>query len=198
MTTPGEVTRWLRRLHEGDQVALDHLMTLLYDELRDLARHQLRHERTGHTLTPTALVSELYLKLIQQDRLHAVYRTQFMAIASRSMRRILVDYARTRKRLKRGAGREAVPLEEVEEFLAVPEAEEVLALDDALDRLAAISSRAADVVCYRFYAGLTLEETAEVLEVSAKTVQRDWLTARAWLRNEIALELDSSTDPRMG
>jgi RNA polymerase sigma factor (TIGR02999 family) len=189
VTSPGEVTQWLARLHDGDDSALEHLMGLLYDELRAMARQQLRRERPGHTLNPTALVNEVYLKLIQQRRIHASYRTQFMAIASHSMRRILVDYARTKKRLKRGAGEQPVPIEDVAEFLADREADEVLALDDALERLASINQRAAEVVNYRFYSGLTMEETADMLQVSVKTVQRDWLTARAWLRKEVAQDL---------
>jgi RNA polymerase sigma factor (TIGR02999 family) len=193
MTQGGEVTQWLARLHEGDDGALEHLMTLLYDELRGMARGQLRRERPGHTLNPTALVNEAYLKLVQQRRIHASYRTQFMAVASHTMRRILVDYARTKKRLKRGAGQEPVPLDEVEEFLADREADEVLALDEALDRLTDINPRGAEVVSYRFYSGLTMEETAEMLGVSTKTVQRDWLMARAWLRNEITQDIGAAS-----
>ena len=189
MRAPGQVTQWLTRLHDGDEAALEGLMPLLYDELRTMARLQLRHERADHTLNPTALVNEVYLKLVQQQQIQAPHRTQFLAVASRTMRRILVDYARTKKRLKRGGGQQALPLDEVEAFLTDQEADEVLALDEALDRLAAVNGRASQVVQYRFYSGLTLEETADVLDVSIKTVQRDWLTARAWLRKEIAQDI---------
>jgi RNA polymerase sigma factor (TIGR02999 family) len=189
MLVSGQVTQWLVRLSEGDEEALEGLMPLLYDELRSMARLHLRNERSGHTLSPTALVNEVYLKLVRQQQIQAEHRTQFLAFASRTMRRILVDYARTRRRIKRGGGRQPVPLDEVEGFLSNQEADEVLALDEALTRLEAVNERASQVVQYRFYSGLTLEETAEVLGVSVKTVQRAWLTARAWLRKEITREL---------
>ncbi len=189
MPAPGQVTQWLTRLRDGDEAALEGLMPLLYDELRAMARQQLRNERPGHTLNPTALVNEVYLKLVQQRQIQAAHRTQFLAVASRTMRRILVDYARTKKRFKRGSGQKPIPLEEVGPFLTNEEADEVLALDEVLDRLAEMNERASQVVQYRFYSGLTLEETAEVLDVSAKTVQRDWLVARAWLRKEVAADL---------
>lgn len=189
MLAPGQVTQWLTRLGEGDEDALEHLVPLLYDELRRMARQQLRNERPGHTLNPTALVNEVYLKLVQQRQIEAGHRTQFMAVASNTMRRILVDYARMKKRLKRGGDRQPVPLDEAEPFLTDQEADEVLALDEALERLTAVNERASQVVQYRFYSGLTLDETADVLGVSVKTVQRAWLTARAWLRNEVTREL---------
>ena len=182
MYAPGEVTQWLRRLRDGDEAALEHLMPLLYDELRVLARKQLRYERSGHTLSTTALVNEAYLRFIEQRQLRAEDRPQFFAVAATTMRRILVDYARTRKRLKRGGGQQPVPLEDVEPFLTVEEADEVLALDAALDRLAALQPRAAQVIQCRFFSGMTLEETAQVLGISLKTAQRDWIAARAWLR----------------
>ena len=189
MPAPGQVTQWLTRLREGDEDALEHLMPLLYDELRRMARQQLRYERPGHTLNPTALVNEVYLKLIQQRQIEAGHRTQFLAIASHTMRRILVDYARAKKRFKRGGGQQPVSLREAESFLTDQEADEVLALDEALERLAAVNERAGQVVQFRFYSGLSVEETADVLGVSIKTVQRDWLTARAWLRKEIERDL---------
>ncbi len=185
MLAPGQVTLWLTRLREGDEEALESLMPLLYDELRRTARQQLRYERPGHTLNPTALVNEAYLRLVQQKQIDAGHRTQFLAIASRTMRRILVDYARAKKRLKRGSGQQPVSLDEAEAFLTDQEADEVLALDEALERLAAVNERAGQVVQFRFYSGLSIEETAAVLGVSIKTVQRDWFTARAWLRKEI-------------
>lgn len=189
MPEVGQITQWLRRLHDGDGDALEQLMPLLYDELRQIARKQLRAERPGHTLSTTGLVNEAYLRLVDQRQLRAEDRPQFFAIAATTMRRILVDYARTRKRLKRGGGQHPVPLEEAEQFLTDAEADEVLALDAALDRLAALEPRAVQVVQCRFYSGLTLEETARVLDVSVKTVQRDWIAARAWLRKEIAHEI---------
>jgi RNA polymerase sigma-70 factor, ECF subfamily len=161
----------------------------LYDELRRLARAQLRRERPGHTLCTTALVNEAYLRLAAQSGLTADDRTRFFAIASTTMRRVLVDHARERRRAKRGGGAVPVPLDEVEPMLSDEEAEELLALDDALERLAELNPRAAQVVQHRFFAGFTLEETATLLDVSLKTVQRDWLVAGAWLRKEIALDL---------
>jgi len=134
-------------------------------------------------------VNEVYLKLVQQEQIKAQDRTQFFAIAGHTMRRILVDYARTRKRLKRGGGQAPVLLEEAAFFLTETEAEEVLVLDEALDRLTAVNPRGSQVIQYRFYSGLTLEETAEVMQVSVKTVQRTWTAALAWLRKEVKHDL---------
>lgn len=167
----------------------DQWVPKLYDELRTLARSHLRRERTGHTLSTTGLVNEAYLRLVKQHSLDGLGRGEFFGVASAMMRRVLVDYARTRSRAKRGGGVEAVPLDAVEDFLSVEEAEELVALDDALSRLRQVNSRGADVVDCRFFAGLSLEDTAEALGVSSKTVQRDWITARAWLRKEVAGDL---------
>lgn len=167
---------------------MERLVPLLYAELRAIARGRLRNERAHHTLDTTALVHEAYLRLHRQKRLSAEDRTAFLAIAGNTMRRVLIDYARTRKRQKRGGGASSVPLEEVEAFLSDSEAEEMLELHDALTRLEAMNPEGAQVVQHRFFAGLTLEETAQVLGVSSKTIQRRWLAARAWLRKEIAPE----------
>ncbi|MEM8934428.1 MAG: ECF-type sigma factor [Acidobacteriota bacterium] len=184
-----DVTRWIERLRAGEQGALDELVPRLYDELRSMARHRMRGERRQVTLGTTVLVHEAYMKLRQQRKIDSADRAQFLAVAGVTMRRILVDAARARRRDKRGGDAEAVPLEDVEPFLGDAEAEELLALDDALERLAVIHPRGAEVVSHRFFTGLTLDESAEVLGVSTKTVQRDWLTARAWLRKEVALDL---------
>ena len=146
-------------------------------------------ERTGHTLSTTGLVNETYLRLAQQHSLHGLGRGEFFNAASAMMRRILVDFARARTREKRGGDSERVSLDDVVEFLSVEEAEELVALDEALERLRAVNPRGADVVNCRFFAGLSLEDTAAALDVSTKTVQRDWLTARAWLRKEVASDL---------
>jgi RNA polymerase sigma-70 factor (ECF subfamily) len=183
------VTELLQHLRAGDDAALERLMPLLYDDLHALARRQLRDERTGHTLNPTALVNEAYLKLVQQHALRAGDRAQFLAIAATTMRRLLVDYARTRKRLKRGGGAQPIPLDDALPFLSDDEADEMLALDEALSRLETINPRGSQVVQYRFFGGLSLEETAETLDVSVKTVQRAWTAARAWLRKEVQLTL---------
>ena len=180
------LTRHLDRLVAGDAAALDEVVRILYGELRTLARARLRDERVEHTLSPTALVNEAYLKLAANDRVGAATRTQFMAVAATTMRRVLVDYARARNRLKRGGGESPIPLDEVEPFLSDEEAEEILALDEALIRLATKNPRAAEVVQHRFYAGLTLEEIAAQLGVNERTVRRDWTVARAWLRKEVA------------
>jgi RNA polymerase sigma factor (TIGR02999 family) len=186
VSAPGDITRWLDRLRTGEPDALDALLKLLYQELHTLARSRMRNERAHHTLSATALVNEAYLKLSRDERIQARSRTQFLGIAARTMRRVLVDYARTRKRLKRGGGQAVhVTIESAEPFLSETEADEVLGLEEALTRLAQLQPRAAEVLEQRFFAGLTMEETAELLGVSVKTVQRDWLAARAWLRKEI-------------
>ena len=189
MQESGTVTLWLRRLHDGDESALDELMPLIYDELHQVAKRRLRKERPGHTLGATALVNEVYLKLVNQNQLDLADRNEFMAVASRTMRNILVDYARAKKRIKRGGGQTPVPFEDVETFLSDKESEEVLALDAALDRLATNDERAGLVVQYRFFGGLTLDETADVLGISKRSVQRSWTMAKAWLRKEIAGEI---------
>ena len=185
-----DLTRWLQRLDTGDPAALDRVVRELYDELRTVARDRLRMERPGHTLSATALVNEAYLRLARERRIPAGSRTRFFAVAANTMRRVLVDYARASKRLKRGGDSEPLPFEEVEPLLGETEAEEILALEDALQRLGRANERAARVVEHRFFSGLTIEEIADLLEVSAKTVQRDWVTARAWLRKEVRRDLE--------
>ena len=186
MLDSGTVTYWLNQLRQGDASALEQLMPIVYDELHLVARQRLKKERPGHTFGATALINEVYLKLVDQKQLDISDRGEFMAVASRIMRNILVDYARARKRLKRGGGVKPVPLEDVEAFLSEQEVEEVLALDTALDKLALQDERASKVVQYRFFGGLTLKETADVLGVSQRSVQRSWTVARLWLRKEVA------------
>ena len=181
----GAVTRLLFQLHEGDAEALDRLVSLVYDELRTLARAQLRGEAIGHTLGSTALVHEAYLRLARREKLVAEDRRHFFAIAAQAMRRVLIDHARSRRRKKRGSGIVLRSLDDVTAFFVDDAADELTAIDEAVERLALASPRAARVVECRFFAGLTLQETAEILDVSLKTVQRDWLLARAWLRKEI-------------
>lgn len=189
---PGpSVTTWLHRLREGDPDALDRLLPLVYDELRILAKSQLRGERPAHTLGATALVHEAYLRLSERNQLTPADRRHFFSIAAQAMRRVLIDHARGRRRKKRGEGIDPEPLDDRIGFLSNEAADELLAMDEALARLAHANVRAARVVEQRFFAGLTLEETADVLGVSLKTVQRDWILARAWLRKEIAADLSS-------
>ena len=194
MGDAGDITVWLGRMSEGDPGALDHVVRLLYDDMRSLARRRLRGERDDHTLAPTALVNEMYLKLSAHHRINAADRAQFMGVAAVTMRRVLVDYARTRTRAKRGGGERPVPLDDVEPFLSIEESDEILALDAAIGRLEQMDERAATVVVQRFYAGVSVEETAELLGVSTKTVQREWVMARAWLRKEVARELGAAPD----
>ena len=189
MSASGEVTVWLARLREGAPEALDRLVPLLYGDLQRLARQRLRSERAEHTLDTAALVNEAYLRLVDQRRIVVHDRSEFFAAASHTMRRVLVDYARARQRAKRGGGVANVPLEAVEEFLSEKAADETLALDEALQRLEATQPRAARVVELRFFGGLTLEETAALLGVSTKTVQRDGDAAMAWLRKEVRCAL---------
>ena len=186
---PGDVTLWLARWREGDAEALDRIVPLVYNALRQVARGQLRSEvKQPVTLSATALVHETYLRLIQQRQIQAVDRGSFLAIAGLTMRRILVDHARKRRRLKRGADVTIGPLEDDEELpalLSETEVDEVLALDQALERLGAADPRAVRIVEYRVFTGLTLEETAQAMDLSVKTVQRSWLAARAFLRKEV-------------
>ena len=184
------VTQLLGRYQSGDRSAWDQLIPILYEDLRRLARQRLRHERHALTLGTTALVNECYLRLIETRQLDVDGRNGFLAAASETMRRVIVDYARTRNRLKRGGGRAAIPIEDVEPWLSDTEAAEVLAIDEALDRLQQLDARAAKVIELRFFVGLSLEETARVLDVSVKTVQRTWLCARAWLRQQVAARED--------
>lgn len=184
----GEVTLWLERLHAGDRVALDQLVPMLYNELRDLARRLLDGERPGHTLTPTALVHEAYLRLARERRIGAEHRGAFFAVAGVAMRRILIESARRRHRIKRGNAPQQVGFETADAadaLVADSEIEELLAIDAALDTLGQGSQRARQVVELRIFVGLTVEEVAEVLGVNEKTVRRDWLVARAWLRREL-------------
>lgn len=188
----GEITRGLAALRRGDAGALERVVPMLYDDLRRLARNRLRGERDGHTLDTTGLVHEAYLRLATQRRLAPADRGEFFAAASNTMRRILVDYARSRGRHKRGGGEMFVPLDEVEPFLSDRAAEETLVLDDALNRLSRALPRPAAVFEQRLFGGLSIEDIAGFLNVSTKTVSRDWEAARAWLRKEVGRELGVS------
>ena len=179
-----DLTRLLVAWSHGEPGALDRLVPLVYGQLRRQARLQLRHERAGHTLQPTALVHEAFLRLVGQSRAQWQNREQFFAVAARAMRRVLVDHARARAAAKRGDGRTLIALDEAPDP-AAPPAVDVLALDQALDRLAAIDLRQARAVELRYFAGLSAPETAAALEVSLATVNRDWAMARAWLFREL-------------
>lgn len=167
----------------GDHQVADRFFPLAYDELRQIAHRVLLGERTDHTLTTTALVHETYLRLVDQHRVAWADRAHFLAVAATAMRRILVDYARRQKALKRGAGNRPVPLDD--DVVAGARADEMLALDDALTRLSSLNDRLARVVECRFFGGLTVEETAAALEVTPRTIERDWAKAKAWLYQEL-------------
>jgi RNA polymerase sigma factor (TIGR02999 family) len=181
------VTVWLSRWRDGQKDALEHIVPVVYDELRQIARRQLSREPSPQALSATTLVHEAYLRLLQQRQVEANDRAGFISIAGMTMRRILVDEARRRTRLKRGGHDRPVPLDgdEPASLLEDGELEQVIALDALLERLASFDDRAARIVEYRIFAGLTLDETAAALNVSVKTVQRTWSTARAWLRKEL-------------
>ena len=187
--TQGDVTSLLSELRAGNGEALNELLPILYEQLRHLASHHLNDEREGHTLGPTALVHEAYVRLSHLQRLEPLNRAQFFAIAGKTMRRVLVDHARGRNRKKRGQGLVPVPFDAVAALLSDEQAQEILILDDALKRLVAVDPRSATVVEMRFFGGFSLAETASHLGVSSKTIQRDWLAARAWLRKEVRADL---------
>ena len=171
----------------GDETALDQLIPLVHDELRQLARRHMAGERPGHTLQATALVNEAYLRLIEVNQVRWQNRAHFFAMASRVMRRILVDAARARGYQKRGGGAETVSLDEALLVSGEPR-QDLVALDDALNALAAFDLRKSQVVEMRFFGGLSVEETAEALHVSADTVMRDWRLAKVWLVRELSGE----------
>lgn len=181
------ITDLLINLQEGREGALDALMPLVYEELRRIANHYIRAERPDHTLQPTALVHEAYLRLIDQRTANYAGRIHFYSVAATLMRRIVVDHARRRNADKRGGGR-VVSLDSGIDA-ALKESEDVVGVDEALQRLAAIDPRQARVVELRFFGGLSNEETAQVLGISERTVKRDWTMARAWLHRELEADL---------
>jgi RNA polymerase sigma factor (TIGR02999 family) len=180
MAAEGEITRVLAELRGGDRTALDRLFPLVYRELRDSAHRQLARGRPGDTLSTTALVHETYLKLVGSAKPDWADRRHFFAVAARAMRQIIVDYARRVTADKRGGGTTALALD-VALLPAAERASDLIALDDALSELGALSERLAQVVELRFFAGLSVEETGEALELSPRTVKRDWEKARAYL-----------------
>jgi RNA polymerase sigma factor (TIGR02999 family) len=182
---PPDVTQLLVAWSDGDREALDKLTPLVYDELRRLAHHYMSHERAGHTLQTTALVNEAYLRLVDQKEVRWQNRAQFFGLAAQVMRHILVDHARSQTRAKRGGGAIVVPLDEAA-VLTPERAADLVALDDALQLFAKEYPRKSQVVELRYFGGLSVEETAEVLKVSPVTVMRDWNVAKAWLYREMS------------
>lgn len=183
-TPSGTVTQWLLAWGRSDKQGLDRMLPVVYEELHRLAEHYLDGEATGHTLQPTALVHEAYLRLVDQRRVDWRNRAQFLGLAASMMRRILVNHARDRAARKRGGGAQQVSLSLVEAPSGRPDVE-LIALEDALERLAGLDERKSRVVELKFFGGLTIEEIAELLQVSGATVEREWAFARAWLYDAI-------------
>ena len=184
------ITQLLARWKQGDKTALEQLTPLVYDELHRLAVAYLRRERREHTLQPTALVNELYLKIFNQSRTNWRNRAQFFGVAAKIMRRILVDHARAHQTTKRGGDRFCVSLGKIPAFGAQPDAD-LLALHDALKRLEQLDPVQARIVELRFFGGLTIQETAEVMEISHATIEREWGTAKAFLKRELTRTTNS-------
>ena len=184
--SPDNLTDLLREWRDGDKAALDKLTPLVYDELRRIAHRYVRRERNGHTLQTTALVNEAYMRLAGERKIEWENRAHFFAVTARVMRHILTDYARRRSYAKRGGEARQVPLAEAY-VMSEERAAELVILDEALAELAKLDPRKSRVVELRYFGGLSLEETAEVLEVSLMTVRRDWRAAKAWLFRSMKL-----------
>ena len=180
-----EITELLISWGNGDHAALDQLIPLVFADLKEIAHRRLRSERQGHTLQTTALVNEVYLKLVNERDMQWQNRAHFFAVAAQLIRNILVDYARTKNYAKRGGGAVHVTLDEAV-MIADERTTDVLSLDEALQALAVVDERKCKVAELRFFAGLSIEETAEVLKISTETVTRDWRMAKAWLRKELS------------
>lgn len=189
----GDVTQLLVQLSNGREAALDDLFSTVYQELRRMARHHMRGERPDHTLRTTELVHEAYFRLVDHHAVEWQDRSHFFAVAARAMRQVLVEHARRRKAQKRGGDQPELPLDEVTPVAGRSPAM-LLALDDALDRLATFDARQAQVVECRFFAGFTIDETADILDVSPSTVKRDWRSAQAWLYRAMRSSIDDPDD----
>jgi len=181
---PGDVTRLLVAWSKGDRDALEDLIPVVYGELRRIAARYFRHERPGHTLQPTVLVHEAYLKLVDQDHARWQNRAQFFGVAAQLMRRILVDHARTHAAAKRGGGMTPITLVDVADA-SPPRGVDVIALDEALTRLTGLYPEQGRLVELRYFGGLTIEETGEAMGTSPATVKRQWTVARAWLLRDL-------------
>jgi len=181
-----QITQMLMEWGEGNQDALDRLMPLVYDELRRQASSFIRKERSGHTLQTTALIHEAYIKLIDQTQVKWQNRSHFFAIASQAMRRILVDHARSRHREKRGGAAENLPIGNAFHLASAGKSVDLIALDEALKRLGEFDQRQVQVVELKYFSGMSIDETAEILGVSNATVRNDWNLAKAWLKREIS------------
>jgi len=191
---PQEVTQLLADWSKGDKSALDKLLPLVHAELRRIARRQMSHERPGHTLQATALINEVYLKLLGQESFEWQNRAHFFAVCAQMMRRILIDHARAHTREKRGGGAVQVSLDKAV-VIASEQAEHLLALDEALRSLENLDAQKAKIVELRYFGGLSLEETAEVLDISPRTVRREWQRSKAWLYRMISEGTADETRP---
>jgi RNA polymerase sigma factor (TIGR02999 family) len=192
MTTSRDAIVLLHSSRAGSRQALDELFTLTYDELKRAARYRLGRRRAGETLNTTVLVHELYVRLVDQSRVHWADRAHFLAIASRAMRFVLIDHLRARSALKRGAMEEVVPIDAIQvEEAGARTGGDLLALNEALERLGSLSPRLGQLIEYRFFGGLTHEEIAEVTGVSVRTVKRDWTRARTWLYEMLSSDAGS-------
>jgi RNA polymerase sigma factor (TIGR02999 family) len=180
-----QITQLLQCWSDGDESAVDRLMPLVYDELHRMARRYMSGEKPGHTLQATALVNEAYLRLVDASHANWQSRTHFFAVSAQVMRRVLVDWARTRQAAKRGSDRPALTFDEALEVPMKTDSD-LVAVDDALSALALVDERKSKVVELRFFGGLSIEEAAEVLKVSQETVNRDWKLAKSWLRRELS------------
>jgi RNA polymerase sigma factor (TIGR02999 family) len=180
------VTRLLVQLTDGNRAVLDQLLPLIYDELRRLAGSYLRRERSGHTLQPTALVHEAYMRIVDQTQVQWQNRAHFFGVAAQMMRRILVDHARKHHASKRGSGGEKISLDEINS-LSVKQDADLVALDEALVRLAEFDLQQSRIVEMKYFGGLTIEEIAAVLNLSPATIKREWATAKAWLYRELSV-----------
>jgi RNA polymerase sigma factor (TIGR02999 family) len=192
MAEAGSVTELLNNVKHGDQISLDYLVPLIYSELRRIASGCLRKERSGHTLQPTALVHEAYIRLVDQTQPDYQSRAHFFGIAAQIMRQILVDHARTRNAAKRGGGLEKVPVDLNKLSISTERPEQILALEDAMQSLTKFDAQKARLVEMRFFAGLTAEESAELVGLPVQTVRRELRVAQAWLKRE--LDRGASTD----
>jgi len=191
-----DVTHLLEELRDGNEDAVARLVPLLYSELRRMAASYLSRERRDHTLQPTAVVHEAYLRLVDQKNVHWQNRQHFFGVAAQAMRRVLVDHARSHQSLKRGGAQGKVPLESAM-VCATDRSAELVAIDEALSRLATFDPQQARIIELRFFGGLTVEETAQVLGISPATVKRGWNVAKAWLTRELGKERGSE-GPKMG
>lgn len=193
--SPKSITELLIEWREGDVTALDRLMPLVYEELQRLARYYMRRERPGHTLQTGALLNEAYIRLVDHKGMRWQNRAHFYAVASQAMRRILVDHARFHRYAKRGGGDQPLELDEAA-AVSQRQAADLVALHDALTDLSAIDARKSQIVEMRYFGGMSVEETAEVLAVSPVTVMREWRTAKAWLLRAISTGGSATTKPR--